>query len=119
MTKASSFSKRVCPIGLSFLVLTILCPWAAARDKVDVIVLKNGDRITCEIKGLKKGQLSIKTDYTIGTILVDWKEVTRIESRQRFQVEDEAGDRHTGTLEVQPDQPAEVTSVITELVIKK
>ncbi len=92
MTKASSLSKRVCPIGLPFLVLTIFCPWAEARDKIDVIVMKNGDRITCEIKRLEKGQLSIKTDYTIGTILVDWKEVTRVESQQRFQVEDEAGE---------------------------
>ena len=103
--KASSLSKRACPIGLPFFVLTILCPWALARDKIDVIVLKNGDRITCEIKGLEKGQLSIKTDYTIGTILVNWKEVTRVKSRQRFQLEDESGDRYTGTLEVQPDQP--------------
>jgi len=31
-----------------------------AREKSDVIVMKNGDRFTCEIKGLSAGVLSVK-----------------------------------------------------------
>lgn len=34
-----------------------------ARDKTDVIVMKNGDHMTCEIKGLSAGVLSVKLSY--------------------------------------------------------
>ncbi len=34
----------------------------AAADKVDVVFLKNGDRITCEIKKLDRSVLTISTD---------------------------------------------------------
>ena len=57
-----------------------------ARSKTDVVHMKNGDKITCEIKNLERGRLSIKIDYMIGTLLVDWNEVDRIESSQGFQV---------------------------------
>ena len=38
-----------------------------ARPKTDVVVLDNGDRITCEIKKLQRGKLTISTDAS-GTI---------------------------------------------------
>jgi hypothetical protein len=40
------------------LVLTAL-----AKDVDDVVVLRNGDRLTGEIKGLQRGELRIKSDY--------------------------------------------------------
>ena len=41
----------------------LLVPAAAhAGPKVDVIQLKNGDRLTCEILKLQQGRLSISTD---------------------------------------------------------
>jgi len=36
---------------------------AAARPKVDVIVMSNGDHITGEIKGLNAGVLRVDLDY--------------------------------------------------------
>jgi hypothetical protein len=39
-----------------------------AREKNDVIVMKNGDRFTCEIKGLSDGVLSVKASYVDGTM---------------------------------------------------
>jgi len=35
---------------------------AFAKNDDDVVVLKNGDRLTGEIKGLQKGELKIKAD---------------------------------------------------------
>ena len=75
-----------------------LSPRLEARAKSDVLVMKNGDRITCEIKKLEKGQLLIKTDYTTGTIALDWGQVDQIESSELFQVELTDGERHDGTL---------------------
>ena len=46
-----------------------------AREKTDVIVMKNGDRMTCEVKGLDAGALSVSVDYIDGTISVQWSKV--------------------------------------------
>jgi putative salt-induced outer membrane protein YdiY len=70
-----------------------------ARPKRDVLYLKNGDRLTCEIKSLDKGQLTVKTNYINDTFVIDWNEVERIESPQRFQVETQDGSVLAGALE--------------------
>jgi hypothetical protein len=42
-----------------------------AQDKTDVMVMKNGDRMTCQIKGLDAGVLYVSFDYIDGTASVD------------------------------------------------
>jgi hypothetical protein len=69
-----------------------------ARDKTDVIVMKNGDRITGEIKDLKQGGLEIKPPYATTVVVVDWSEVDRVESAQLFSVTLRDGTRDTGTI---------------------
>lgn len=91
-------------------------PLALARDKTDVIVMKNGDRITGEVKQLENGVLSVSLDYVDGTISIDWLKVARIESSSLFLVQLENGsifsakvvnaESPTGnpvTIEIQPD----------------
>jgi len=46
--------------------------------------MKNGDRITCEVKSLQSGVLKINVDYVDGTISVDWLKVARLESNYLF-----------------------------------
>src|ERR1700678_3701562 len=84
------------PIAFSLIFLFTLPLFA--RDKTDVIVMKNGDRFTCEIRQLSAGVLSIKLSYAEGTIAVQWSEVARIESTQLFLVQTEAGAVYTGKL---------------------
>jgi hypothetical protein len=69
-----------------------------ARDNTDVIVMKNGDRMTCEIRGLSAGVLSVKLKYVQGTIGVQWSEVARLESTQLFLIRTEGGTVYTGKL---------------------
>jgi Protein of unknown function, DUF481 len=69
-----------------------------ARESTDVIVMKNGDRITCEIKGLSGGILSVSPSYILGTISVDWSKVDHLESKQLFIVKTEDGSVYRGTL---------------------
>jgi hypothetical protein len=45
-----------------------------AQGNTDVIVMKNGDRFTREIKALSGGALSVKLHYVDGTIEVQWPE---------------------------------------------
>jgi len=69
-----------------------------ARDKTDVLVMKNGDRMTCEIKGLDAGILYVSFDYIDGTASVDWSKVARLESTQLFIVKTQDGSMYTGGL---------------------
>ena len=69
-----------------------------ARDKTDVIVMKNGDRMTCQIKGLDAGVLYVSFDYIDGTASVDWSKVARLESKQLFIVKTQDGSMYSGSL---------------------
>ncbi len=69
-----------------------------ARNNTDVIIMKNGDHITCEIKALSAGVLSIKLSYVQGTVGVQWSQVARLQSDQLFLVRTEEGRVYTGKL---------------------
>ncbi len=69
-----------------------------ARDKSDQIIMKNGDRITCEIKGLDADTLYISVDYILSTSSVDWSKVDHVESKQLFIVKTQDGSVYSGTL---------------------
>jgi hypothetical protein len=71
---------------------------AAAQAKTDVIELRNGDRITCEIRKLERGKLTVGTDG-IGTIAIEWDDVERLTSKASYDVELMTGARVFGSLE--------------------
>ncbi len=87
-------------MNLKNLVLVTLLSLAAlwARPKTDVIVMRNGDHLTCEIKKLERGVLYAGFDYIDGTISVDWAKVAHVESTQLFVVSTQAGNVYEGTL---------------------
>jgi hypothetical protein len=79
-------------------LLIIIAIWPAAgfgAPKTDILVFRNGDHLTGEVKGLDRGRLSFDTDAT-GTISIEWAHVSSIESRQILQVELTSGMRYTG-----------------------
>jgi hypothetical protein len=69
-----------------------------ARDKSDVIIMRNGDRVTCEIKGLDANTLFISIDYILNTLSVDWSKVDHVESKQQFIVKTQNGLVYSGVL---------------------
>jgi hypothetical protein len=76
----------------------LLTPPLFARESTDVIVMKNGDHLTGEIKGLNAGVLYVSMKYILGTSSLQWSQVARLESKQLFLVKTEAGLVFTGTL---------------------
>ena len=70
----------------------------AQAEKADIIILKNGDRITGEVKGLVSGQLELKTDY-MGTVFIDWEDIQDLVSDNGQQIELSDGKRVVGTLD--------------------
>jgi len=67
-------------------------------QRTDILVLKNGDHITGEIKKLEYGLLTYKTDNA-GTLTVKWKDVMRLKSAQTFELTLKNGDVHDGSLD--------------------
>ena len=68
-----------------------------ARAKTDRVHLKNGDRITGEIKLLDRGILQLGTD-DIGTIRIEWEDIDSLTSRYQFRVEDRDGAKYFGAV---------------------
>ncbi len=79
-------------------LLLLLADSAAGAAKTDVVELRNGDRITCEIRKLERGKLTVKTDG-LGTIAIEWDDVERVSSKASYDVELESGLRLFGSLE--------------------
>ena len=85
---------------------------ALARAKTDILVMTNGDRITCEVKNLEAGVLSVNLDYVDGTISVDWLKVARLESSALFLVQLQDGSIYAGKVigaETLPGTPVKLT----------
>ena len=78
------------------LTVTLAVARLQAREKSDVIVMKNGDRITCEVKQLSSNTLYISVDYILNTLSVDWTKVDHIDSKQLFLVKTEDGTVYRG-----------------------
>ena len=102
-----------------FLTLALLFTVPAnARDKTDVMVMTNGDRLTCEVKGLDAGVLYVSFDYIDGTASVNWSKVARLESKQLFVVKTESGAVYTGILRT-PDSTSDRPMKIQVLAAEK
>ena len=86
-------------LPLLFLLAALLAfpAGAQAREKTDLVYLKNGDRITGEIKVLDRGILQLGTN-DIGTIKIEWEDIDSLVSRYQFRIEDRDGAKYIGTL---------------------
>ena len=107
---------RLRPLILSLVLLGIASP-LLARDKTDVLIMNNGDRMTCEVKGLDAGVLYVSFDYIDGTTSVDWSKVARLESKQLFVVKTEDGSVYTGELmteETGANRPVQIKVLMEE-----
>jgi len=85
------------PLAVLLLFTCIAAP-LCARDKTDVLVMKNGDHLTGEIKGLDAGTLYVSFSYILGTSSVQWSQVAYLQSKQLFIVRTADGSTYTGTL---------------------
>jgi hypothetical protein len=76
----------------------VLAAGPLSAQKVDTVVIRNGDRIVGEIKTLDYGALIYKTD-DMGTVTIKWDKIVRIVSPRYFELEDRAGRRFYGSLQ--------------------
>lgn len=69
-----------------FTLLIVSFSTVSAKRNDDVVILKNGDRMTGEIKGLQYGELKFKASYMAEAVRLDWSKVERLESKDRYQI---------------------------------
>ena len=108
---ASSVRYRSVVIGvvwLAILVLGFSVP-ARADPKTDVVVLKNGDQITCEIVALRRGKIRVKTD-DMGTVDIEWDKIESLTAKGLFEIEDLNGGLYFGPLETIPEKGLQVAT---------
>ena len=68
--------------------------WAA---KTDIVYLKNGDRITGEVKSLDRAILEFSTDH-MGTVFIEWENILEVVSSTGQTIELANGQRFYGPL---------------------
>ena len=80
MSRRAALRAAGCGFGMLGLAGAALTPGALAssRLKTDVVYMKNGDKITCEIRSLEQAQLTIKQDYANSTVVLDWSKADRL-----------------------------------------
>jgi hypothetical protein len=76
--------------------------WGYARDKSDVVVLRNGDRISGDIHSLEFGILTLSTD-NMSTLSIEWPAVRSIASKFEFAIERNDGSKYHGTIATSED----------------
>lgn len=88
---------------LRIFLLLLICftSQAAWAEKTDIVFLKNGDRITGEVKSLNRGKLQLLTDH-MGTLSIEWESILQITSSTGQSVELTNGQRFYGAL-VKPE----------------
>jgi len=88
---------RISRLALALTVAGTCWPWLALAAKTDVVILRNGDHITGEVKGLARGKLDFSTDDA-GRLSIEWEKVSRLTSIHSFDAQDADGVRYFGRL---------------------
>lgn len=85
-------------LTLTILVFSVCHSAHAKKLRGDVVTMKNGDRLTGEVKGLDSGILFIETDYSSSNLSVDWNQVVAVKSTATYLITLASGVHVTGTL---------------------
>jgi hypothetical protein len=94
----------------------VMPPSSALGPKNDVLYMKNGDKLTCEIKSMDAGAIYVSLDYVNGNISVEWARLARLESPNLFLVSLDDGTVYNGRIAIHPVEGTDsVLVVITDI----
>ena len=111
MTPSSS-RKQIFLLVAIIVLLLVSAPPVLAKHDDDVVILKNGDRVTGEIKGLQRGELRIKADYMAEAVRLDWARVHRIESKSTYMIWLVDGTLFTDVMRMLPSTSDDVSNFV-------
>jgi Protein of unknown function, DUF481 len=90
-------STAIIALTIAWVATHVVPSPAAAREKTDVVILRNGDQITGEITSLSSGRLVYSTD-SVGTINIEWEDIAKLSSPFFYRIEDHNGAVYYGSL---------------------
>lgn len=107
---------RTAPAAAAFVALGVLCACGAAlaAPKTDILLLRNGDRITGEVRDLERGRLTFMTD-DIGLLEIEWDKIASVTATATFEIETLVGDLIYGSLQPGPYAGAVTVETATGL----
>jgi len=79
-------------------ILSLMVISPVFADKVDVVILKNGDYITGEVKSMEFARLIYSTD-AMKTLSIEWDDIKYIKAKETFRIEMEDGTDFSGSLD--------------------
>jgi hypothetical protein len=103
-------------LGTTLLGATLLlAPPDMLGPKNDVLYMKNGDKLTCEIKTMDAGAIYVSLDYVNGNIAVEWARLARLDSPNLFLIALDDGTVYNGRISIHPVEGTDsVLVVITD-----
>ena len=104
--------QRICRFGMIVFINLVFVLTAIAKNVDDVVVLKNGDRLTGEIKGLQSRELRFKSDYMAEAVRLDWSRIERLESKSTFMILLVDGKLVTDVIRLLPSHSDEVANFV-------
>ena len=105
-------ARSLCRPGLIIFINLLLVLTALAKNVDDVVLLKNGDRMTGEIKGLQRGELRFKSSYMAEAVRLDWAKVETLESKSMFMIWLVDGQLVTDVIRLLPTNSNEVPNFV-------
>ena len=99
MMKMPTLSKNMLlrTVLLVIIAVSVTSPLFGKRND-DVVIMKNGDKFTGEIKALQYGELIFKSDYMKDSVHLDWNRVENLQSTDKYIVSLSDGHRVMGTI---------------------
>jgi len=89
--RLKNFTIVLCLLLFSFIRL-------AEAAKTDIVILKNGDHLTGELKRMEFARLTFKTD-AMSTIYIEWNKIIYLKAAETFRTELENGYDFAGSLD--------------------
>jgi hypothetical protein len=114
MARAGTLGRIRVRFGLAVLLVALTSREAQA-NRSDLVVMKNGDHLSGEIKKLESGVLYIKLEYVSGSIGVDWKQVEKAQSGGLYEITLQNGDHYDGTIEKMSDSEGTGKDVVIRM----
>lgn len=87
------------------LILVCLTTASLHAERRDLVVMKNGDQLTGELKKLENGILYFKPPYVSDSIQLDWLQVRAVQSSAAYQIVLENGQHLVGMISSSPELP--------------
>lgn len=104
--------RSFCWWSVGVFVVVFCASTTFAKHSDDVVVLKNGDRLTGEIKGLQRGELRIKADYMAEAVRLDWAKIERLESKSTFIISLVNGNLFENVMHLLPANSVEIANFV-------